>query len=196
MIKVRSKAWSTSSKWHIMMKHYFVLFTWFMQPCPWYWHTLYCGLRQVALILQMAAIGFWDSLPTAARWSVNMFIYSCLLNDKFVIPCLFHAIRKISMVGHCITFCLWPHVIRHPTIDIFPYYVNKQGITNSILLSSFNIECICRYTFIIPVSQLDANIKGAAHPGWYRTMSVTVYGVILGQWAREVCVSYAQHPRT
>ena len=66
--------------------------------------------------------------------SVNLFIYSCLLNDKFVIPCLFHVIRKISMVGCRITFGLRPHVIRHPTIDIFPYYVNKQGITNSIRL--------------------------------------------------------------
>ena len=37
------------------------------------------------------------------------------------------------MVGCRITFGLRPHVIRHPTIDIFPYYVNKQGITNSIM---------------------------------------------------------------
>ena len=65
--------------------------------------------------------------------SVNLFIYSCLLNDKFVIPCLFHVIRKISMVGCRITFGLRPHVIRHPTIDIFPYYVNKRGITNIII---------------------------------------------------------------
>ena len=38
------------------------------------------------------------------------------------------------MVGCRITFGLRPHVIRHPTIDIFPYYVNKQGITNNILM--------------------------------------------------------------
>ena len=137
ILKVRCKAWSTSSKWHIMMKHYLS-----------YLHDL-CNLilgpysysqRQVALILQMATIGFWDSLPTAARWSVNMFIYSCLLNDKFVIPCLFHAIRKISMVGYCITFGLRPHVIRHPTIDIFPYYVNKQVIANDI--SEIDWTCV------------------------------------------------------
>ena len=79
--------------------------------------------------------------------SVNLFIYSCLLNDKFVIPCLFHVIRKISMVGCRITFGLRPHVIRHPTIDIFPYYVNKQGITNSLhhycdVPSIWNLEFI------------------------------------------------------
>ena len=72
------------------------------------------------------------------KGGVYLFIYSCLLNDKFVIPCLFHAIRKISMVGCRITFGLRPHVIRQSTIDIFPYYVNKQGITNSI--ESLNIQ--------------------------------------------------------
>ena len=80
---------------------------------------------------------FWGNIVAClllpGEGSVNLFIYSCLLNDKFVIPCLFHVIRKISMVGCRITFGLRPHVIRRPTIDIFPYYVNKQGITNSII---------------------------------------------------------------
>ena len=76
---------------------------------------------------------------------VNLFIYSCILNDKFVIPCLFHAIRKISMVGCRITFGLRPHVIRHPTIDIFPYYVNKQGITNSTFQCIKLCCCCIRY---------------------------------------------------
>ena len=78
-----------------------------------------------------------------------MFIYSCLLNDKFVITCscLFHVIRKISMVGYCITFGLRPHVIRHPTIDIFPSYVNKQGITNIIIsYHIISITCVYRRT--------------------------------------------------
>ena len=102
------------------------------------------NLVLVALILQMAAIGFGDSLPKLlellllpGEGSVYLFIYSCLLNDKFVIPCLFHVIRKISMVGCRITFGLRPHVIRHPTVDIFPYYVNKQGITNSVILNLY-----------------------------------------------------------
>ena len=58
-----------------------------------------------------------------------------MINSLGPIPCLFHAIRKISMVGCRITCGLRPHVIRHPTIDIFPYYVNKQGITNSVKAS-------------------------------------------------------------
>ena len=144
ILKVRSKARITSSKWHIMMKHYLSYLHYLCNLALGPDLSYSCSLRQVALILQMAAIGFWESLPTAARWSVNMFIYPCLLNDKFVMPCLFHAIRKIPMVGCCITFGLRrrPHVIRHPTmIDIFPYYVNKQGITKNIPQLNLQVTC-------------------------------------------------------
>ena len=55
-----------------------------------------------------------------------------------------------------------------------------------------------------PLSKLDANIKGPTHLRWYRIMSVTtwtmhssaLYGIILGQWLHEVCVSFAQCLRT
>ena len=97
--------------------------------------VLTSNLVLVALILQikwqLLVLGI-ACLLLPGEGSVYLFIYSCLLNDKFVIPCLFHVIRTISMVGCRITFGLRPHVIRHPTIDIFPYYVNKQGITNTI----------------------------------------------------------------
>ena len=36
------------------------------------------------------------------------------------------------MDGSRITFSLQLHVIQQPSIGIFPYCVNKQGITNSI----------------------------------------------------------------
>ena len=47
--------------------------------------------------------------------------------------------------------------------------------------------------FIIPFSKPEASIKGAAHHGLYRTYthSLTLYGVILGQWLREGCVAFA-----
>ena len=47
-------------------------------------------------------------------------------------PVCSYAIRKIPMDGCHITIDLQPHVIRHPSIGIFPYCVNKQGqgITN------------------------------------------------------------------
>ena len=56
---------------------------------------------------------------------------------------------------------------------------------------------------IIALTKFDPNIKGVAHPGWYRTISTTaqtthsstLYGVILGQWPLEVCLSFAQRPR-
>ena len=51
-------------------------------------------------------------------------------------PVCSYAIRTISMVGCCITFGFQPHVIQHPTIDIFPYCMNKQGITNSMQTAS------------------------------------------------------------
>ena len=98
---IKGKKLSTSSKWHIIMiKHLPYLCNLALVL------TLYLALVILALILQIAAIGFGDSLPTAAlpgEGRVNMFIYSCLLNDKFVIPCLLHAILKISMVGCRIT---------------------------------------------------------------------------------------------
>ena len=43
-------------------------------------------------------------------------------------PVCSYAIQKIPMDGCRITFSLWPHVIQHPSIGIFPYCVNKQGI--------------------------------------------------------------------
>ena len=91
-----------------------------MQPCQ---GPDLVGLRSlIVALLQMTAIGLGIAyLLLPGEGSVNLFIYSCLLNDKFVIPCLFHAIRKISMVGCRITLGFRPHVIRHPTIDIFPY---------------------------------------------------------------------------
>ena len=46
-------------------------------------------------------------------------------------------LRKIPMDGCRITFGLWPHVIQHPSIGIFPYCVNKQGITNGIKYSIY-----------------------------------------------------------
>ena len=100
-----------------------------MQPClgP----DLELSLSGTDFTWQLLVLGI-ACLLLPGEGSVYLFIYSCLLNDKFVIPCLFHVIRKISMVGCRITFGLRPHVIRHPTIDIFPYYVNKQGITNNI----------------------------------------------------------------
>ena len=98
-----------------------------MQPC------LSPDLELSATDFTNGSYWFWFCLLLPGEGSVNLFIYSCLLNDKFVIPCLFHVIRKISMVGCRITFGLRPHVIRRPTIDIFPYYVNKQGITNKVI---------------------------------------------------------------
>ena len=95
--------------------------------------------------------------------------HSCLPSNKFVIPCLFlcntkntygwvpYHIRpmascdtasvhrylsilpKIPMDGCHITFGLWPHVIQHPSIGIFPYYMNKQGMTN-ILISHITLK--------------------------------------------------------
>ena len=59
---------------------------------------------------------------------------SCLPSDKFVIPCLFTQYGKIPMDGCRITFSLRLHVIQHSSIGIFPYCVNKQGITNNIIL--------------------------------------------------------------
>ena len=47
-------------------------------------------------------------------------------------PVCSYAIRKIPMDGCRITFSLRLHVIQHPSIGIFPYCVNKQGITNNI----------------------------------------------------------------
>ena len=75
-----------------------------------------------------------------------------------------------------------------------------QGIATT---ASSNLTLLYGGLFIVPLRKLDANIKDAAHPGWYRTTSVTtltthlstMYGVILGQWMHEVCVLYAQRPR-
>ena len=47
-------------------------------------------------------------------------------------PVCSYAIRKIPMDGCRITFGLWPHVTQHPSIGIFPYCMNKQGMINSI----------------------------------------------------------------
>ena len=76
--------------------------------------------------------------------------YTSIMEMKqFLVPLFycpwFHTIRKISMVGCRITFGLWPHVIRHPTIDIFPYCMNKQGITNNI--TGFKSKNILKCTF-------------------------------------------------
>ena len=49
---------------------------------------------------------------------------SCLPSDKFVIPVCFYVIWKIPMDGCRIL------LIQHPSIGIFPYCVNKLGITN------------------------------------------------------------------
>ena len=48
-------------------------------------------------------------------------------------PVCSYAIQKIPMDGYRITFGLRPNVIQHPSIGIFPYCLNKQGITNNIL---------------------------------------------------------------
>ena len=57
------------------MTHYDKTFALFMQPCPCLGPDLELSLRLVALILQMAAIGFGDSLPTAAGRRKCLFVY-------------------------------------------------------------------------------------------------------------------------
>ena len=128
------------------MTHYDKTFALFMQPClgPELEHVLLSGTD---FTWQLLVLGI-ACLLLPGEGSVYLFIYSCLLNDKFVIPCLFHVIRKISMVGCRITFGLRPHVIRHPTIDIFPYYVNKQGITNNTLSLQCMQEFDCIFLYI------------------------------------------------
>ena len=72
------------------------------------------------------------------------------------------------------------------------------------IFHSFVFNLFKQTYFILLLRKLDANIKGAAHPGWHHTMSIiaqtthssTLYGIIVGQWLREVCVSFVQRPRT
>ena len=125
-----------------------------MQPC------LSPDLELSATDFTNGSYWFWFCLLLPGEGSVNLFIYSCLLNDKFVIPCLFHVIRKISMVGCRITFGLRPHVIRRPTIDIFPYYVNKQGITN-------NINCVIE----LATRESGSDLSSMLIPAWGNSTS-------------------------
>ena len=63
-----------------------------------------------------------------------------------------YAIRKIPIDGCHITFGLRPHVIQHPSIGIFPYSMNKQGITNSIRqFKTFNPYIVIVYLSLISV---------------------------------------------
>ena len=81
------------------------------------------------------------------------FVFNILVHDYQVIdsfsPVCSYAIRKIPMDGCCITFRLRLHVIQHPSIGIFPYYVNKQGITNSIALYFISLYCIVLYCIVL-----------------------------------------------
>ena len=69
---------------------------------------------------------------------VLFFVFCHIVNVYQVInslsPVCSYAIRKIPMDGCRITFSLRLHVIQHSSIGIFPYCVNKQGITNIINL--------------------------------------------------------------
>ena len=92
-----------------------------------------------------------------------VFYHNCswLPSDKFVIPCLF--LRNTENTYGWVPYHIQPP-IQHPSIGIFPYCVNKQGITNSIkelqgntvvcnialiLYSPTQSRCAWRYSSII-----------------------------------------------
>ena len=59
-------------------------------------------------------------------------------------PVLLTQYGKYLCDGCRITFGLRPHVIQHPSIGIFAYCMNKQGITNSIQTRDIvNSRCLC-----------------------------------------------------
>ena len=57
---------------------------------------------------------------------------------------------------------------------------------------------------IIPLKKFDANFKGATYHGYltistitaWTVLSLILYGVMLGQWLHEICVTLALHLRT
>ena len=67
--------------------------------------------------------------------------FCCKIHVYWVInslpPVCSHAIRTILMVWVRITLGFQPRVIRTQTINIFSYCMNKQGITNNIVVPCF-----------------------------------------------------------